>query len=60
MNSFYCGIVVGDLGIVNAAVYFIYSTGVGHFNALIFALILFAFIAVTAAAFADEEEGNKA
>lgn len=40
--GFYCGLGAGLLGIINAVIYIIYSTSVGHFNALIFVLLLLA------------------
>lgn len=38
--SFYCGLGAGVVGIVDAIIYITYSTSVGHYDSLIFVLLL--------------------
>lgn len=40
--GFYCGLGAGVFGVITAVIYIAYSISVGHFNALIFVLILLA------------------
>lgn len=41
-TGFYCGLGAGIVGIANAIIYIVYSTSVGHFDTLIFVLLLLA------------------